>query len=158
MTRMSQLLPTILINTSALLFTGALMAQTSVPEIAYDSAPNLLKLPEHIYLGEVPGVATNSKGNIFVYTRTGTANATEGTSRTFTHGGARRKMEHAGSTVLPDRAPQLGRIAEIARYERTPLHRPCMTSAEVIVRNRCNARAGESFAGVATDVAGAARY
>src|SRR6202521_227542 len=77
------------LNTTALLFTGELMAQTSVPEIAFDSAPNLLKLPEHIYLGEVPGVATNSKGNIFVYTRTGTANATEGTSRTFTHGGAR---------------------------------------------------------------------
>jgi len=85
MRRISQLL----LSTTGLLFTSALMAQTAVPEIAYDSAPNLLKLPEHIYLGEVPGVATNSKGNIFVYTRTGTANATEGTSRTFTHGGAR---------------------------------------------------------------------
>jgi hypothetical protein len=89
MTRMSQFLLHTLVNTTALLFTGALMAQTSVPEIAFDSAPNLLKLPEHVYLGEVPGVATNSKGNIFVYTRTGTANATAGTSRTFTHGGAR---------------------------------------------------------------------
>src|ERR1700675_2093669 len=79
----------LLLSTTGLLFTSALMAQTAVPEIAYDSAPNLLKLPEHIYLGEVPGVATNSKGNIFVYTRTGTANATAGTSRTFTHGGAR---------------------------------------------------------------------
>ena len=31
----------------------------SVPEIAYDSAPNLLKMPDDIYLGEVLGVATN---------------------------------------------------------------------------------------------------
>ena len=59
----------------------------AVPEIPYDSAPNLLKLPEHIYLGEAAGVATNSKGNIFVYTRTGASATTA--SRIFTHGGAR---------------------------------------------------------------------
>ena len=41
------------------LFTVALCAQ-SVPEITFDSAPNLLKLPEHTHLGEVAGVATNS--------------------------------------------------------------------------------------------------
>ena len=71
-----------------LLFAVALSAQ-SIPEIPYDSAPNLLKMPPHIYLGEAAGVATNSKGNIFVYTRTGSSNATMGGSRTFTHGGAR---------------------------------------------------------------------
>jgi hypothetical protein len=72
-----------------LLLTGSLLAQTSVPEIPYDSTPNLLKLPEHIHLGEAVGVATNSKGHIFVYTRTGSTNATLGGSRVFTHGGAR---------------------------------------------------------------------
>jgi hypothetical protein len=74
-----------------LLLTAALaaLAQTSIPEIPYDSAPNLLKLPEHIHMGEAVGVATNSKGNIFVYTRTGSPNATLGGSRAFTHGGAR---------------------------------------------------------------------
>ena len=72
----------------AFLGTAALL-QAQIPEIAYDSTPNLLKLPEHIYLGEVPGVATNSKGNIFVYTRTGGALASLGGSRTFTRGGAR---------------------------------------------------------------------
>ncbi len=61
----------------------------SVPDISFDSTPNFLKLPEHIYLGEVAGVAANSKGHIFVYTRTGDAYATIGTSRTFTHGGGR---------------------------------------------------------------------
>src|ERR1700692_1526557 len=40
-----------------------------VPEIPFDSAPNLLKLPPNLYLGEGIGVATNSKGHIFVYTR-----------------------------------------------------------------------------------------
>src|SRR5208282_5889746 len=41
----------------------------NVPEIAYQSVPNLLKFPPNLYLGEGIGVATNSKGHIFVYTR-----------------------------------------------------------------------------------------
>ena len=41
----------------------------NVPEIPYESAPNFLKLPPNLYLGEGIGVATNSKGHIFVYTR-----------------------------------------------------------------------------------------
>src|SRR5436190_19677512 len=43
----------------------------NVPEIAYESAPNFLKFPPNIYLGEGIGVATNSKGHVFVYTRSG---------------------------------------------------------------------------------------
>ncbi len=77
------------LTTAALALAGTLAAQTSAPEIRFDSAPNLLKLPEHIYLGEAAGVATDSKGHIFVYTRTGMPYATMGTSRTFTHAGSR---------------------------------------------------------------------
>ena len=65
---------------------GCASAQT---EISFDSTPNFLKMPEHIYMGEAAGVATTSKGHVVVYTRTGDAYATIGTSRTFTHGGAR---------------------------------------------------------------------
>jgi len=43
----------------------------NVPEIAYESVPNFLKLPPNLYLGEGIGVATNSKGHVFVYTRSG---------------------------------------------------------------------------------------
>jgi NHL repeat-containing protein len=43
----------------------------NVPEIAFDSVPNFLKFPPNIYLGEGIGVATNSKGHVFVYTRSG---------------------------------------------------------------------------------------
>src|SRR5450432_3502716 len=75
--------------TAALLSAGWLGAQNAVPEVPYDSAANLLKLPEHIHMGEAAGVATDSKGNIFVYTRTGGSFAGMGASRTFTHGGAR---------------------------------------------------------------------
>jgi DNA-binding beta-propeller fold protein YncE len=52
------------------LFAHPLLAQ-SVSEIAYDSAPNLLKLPADIFLGEAAGVAQNSKGHMFVFTRSG---------------------------------------------------------------------------------------
>jgi DNA-binding beta-propeller fold protein YncE len=68
---------------------SSVFAQTSVPQIPYESAPNLLKLPEHIYLGEAAGVATNSKGHIFVYTRTGSMKVTMGTARPFARGFAR---------------------------------------------------------------------
>jgi len=65
---------------------GVLHAQ---PEIAFDAAANLLRMPEHAHMGEAAGVATDSKGNVYVYTRTGGSFASMGTSRTFTHGGAR---------------------------------------------------------------------
>jgi DNA-binding beta-propeller fold protein YncE len=63
-------------------------AQNAAPDIAFD-ATNPLTLPDDIYLGEVGGVATNSKGDIFVYTRTGHPTVTIGTSRAFAHGGSR---------------------------------------------------------------------
>jgi DNA-binding beta-propeller fold protein YncE len=40
-----------------------------IPEIPYDSTPNLLKLPPDLYIGEATGVAVNSKGHIFVFSR-----------------------------------------------------------------------------------------
>ena len=58
----------------ALLGAAPLFAQTkakaeNVPEIQYDSVPNFLKLPPDLYFGEGIGIATNSKGHVFVYTR-----------------------------------------------------------------------------------------
>jgi len=53
-------------------FAQAKAKAQNVPEIPYDSVPNLLKMPPGLYLGEAMGVATNSKGHIFVYTRSAT--------------------------------------------------------------------------------------
>ena len=53
-----------------LLMAGSAYAQqTTVPEIRYHSVPDFLKLPPYLYFGEVPGVAVNSKGHIFVFSR-----------------------------------------------------------------------------------------
>src|SRR5437773_9923978 len=60
-----------------------------VPDITYDANADFLTLPSGTYLGEVAGVASNSRGHVFVYTRTGHAVATLGNERTFYHGGSR---------------------------------------------------------------------
>jgi hypothetical protein len=49
-------------------------AQQSVPAIPFESVPDFLKLPSGFNFGEVPGVAVNSKGHIFVFTRSNSAN------------------------------------------------------------------------------------
>jgi len=69
--------------------TAPLVAQSAAPEISYDANADLLTFPENIHLGEAAGVATNSKGHIFVYSRTGAAHATVGSSRTFYKAGSR---------------------------------------------------------------------
>jgi DNA-binding beta-propeller fold protein YncE len=79
---------TLLLMFMGLVLNGIPLAAQSVTELPFDSA-DILKLPANIHLGEVGGVATNSKGDIFVYTRTGHPTITVGTSRPFAHGGSR---------------------------------------------------------------------
>src|SRR6202049_116852 len=50
-------------------FGGPLLAQQAPPEIPFRSVPDFLKLPPDLYLGEVAGVAVNSKGHVFVFSR-----------------------------------------------------------------------------------------
>src|SRR6476620_1586545 len=68
---------------------GTLSAQSSVPEIAFEANVDFLKTPDNVFLGEVGGVGQNSKGQIFVYTRTGHPYATIADNRTFQRGGSR---------------------------------------------------------------------
>jgi len=55
-------------------------AQDAAPEIPFDSVPNFLKLPPNLYLGEVSGVAVNSKGHVFVFSRGNTTGPAYGAS------------------------------------------------------------------------------
>jgi hypothetical protein len=68
---------------------GVVVAQLTIPEIAFDSNADLLRFPDDIHMGEAAGVATNSKGDIFLYTRTGNPYVTIGMARSVSHGGSR---------------------------------------------------------------------
>ena len=85
---MSRML-TAFVAAAVLAFGGSLVAQTSVQELAFDGNADLLRTPPDTFVGEVGGVAANSKGQIFVYTRTGHPYATLGDNRTFYRGGSR---------------------------------------------------------------------
>src|SRR2546430_17469010 len=50
------------------------------PEIRFQSVRDFLKLPPDLHLGEAAGVAVNSKGHIFVFTRGNTAGPAYGAS------------------------------------------------------------------------------
>jgi DNA-binding beta-propeller fold protein YncE len=46
-----------------------LSAQQAVPQLPIHATADFLKLPQNLYLGEVAGVAINSKGHLFVLSR-----------------------------------------------------------------------------------------
>src|SRR5713101_9100531 len=49
---------------------AAVQAQQSMPPtLPFESVPNPLKLPPDLNFGEVAGIATNSKGHVFVFSR-----------------------------------------------------------------------------------------
>src|SRR4051812_30206556 len=62
-----------LVSACLVLLAAPAFAQQSVPEIAFDSVPDYPKLPKGMNFGEVPGVAVNSKGHVFVFTRSNSA-------------------------------------------------------------------------------------
>jgi streptogramin lyase len=56
----------------ALVLVGVMLspaAAQTVPELPFESVPNPLTLPDDIHFGEIAGVAVNSKGHIFVFSR-----------------------------------------------------------------------------------------
>ena len=67
----------------------AFPALAQVPQIPYQAEDALSDFPNDIHMGEAAGVARNSDGEIFVYTRTGNPSIVTGASRYVSHGGAR---------------------------------------------------------------------
>lgn len=80
---------TALVAAAILAIGGSIVAQSGVAEIAFTTNADLLQTPNDVFVGEVAGVGANSKGQIFVYTRTGHPYATLGDNRTFSHGGSK---------------------------------------------------------------------
>lgn len=69
----------IVISAIATLLAAPAFAQggQGVKEIPYESVPNFLKVPADVYMGEGIGVARNSKGHVFTYTRSGSTSPTD---------------------------------------------------------------------------------
>ena len=57
-----------------LLLASLSFSQQNIPLISFDSVPDFPQLPPGVNFGEVPGVAVNSKGHLFVFTRSNSAN------------------------------------------------------------------------------------
>jgi len=73
------------------LATLAALCLLALPAMAQDigySTSQPLQLPRDTFFGMAAGVATNSKGHVFVYTRNGEPTITLGGSRAFAHGGS----------------------------------------------------------------------
>jgi hypothetical protein len=83
---------------------GVLYGQATTPTIQFDSNPTPLTMPDNVHLGEVAGVATNSKGR-FV-TRTGNPTITIGTARR-PHGGGRLFVFDRAANSFADRPGHL---------------------------------------------------
>src|SRR5271156_796046 len=47
----------------------SLFAQQSIPEIKFQAQTDFFQLPPDLYFGEAAGVAVNSKGHVFVFSR-----------------------------------------------------------------------------------------
>ena len=73
-----RMLTRLLLSAASLVLLGGapLVAQSkakaeNVPTIPHTSVPGFFKLPQDLYFGEGIGIATNSKGHVFVYHRSG---------------------------------------------------------------------------------------
>ena len=138
----------IFVVAAALAVSGGLLSGQTVPTIQFDSNPMPLTMPDNIHLGEVAGVATNSKGDIYVYTRTGNPTITIGTARAVSHGGGRavpvrshrqvRARDRAGHLRIPAAAAgarrsagqHLGRRSDVDAGDQVRSERPRADGAE----------------------------
>ena len=90
----------------------------TAPTIPFDSVPDFLKLPPDVYLGEAAGVAVNSKGHVFVFSRGN--NERSGLWR-------RRRRNCSNSTPT---AISCARSAAISTPGRSPI--PCASTRTTI--------------------------
>jgi len=58
-----------LLALALLVATTPLVSGQTVPELPFESVPNPLRLPDDIHFGEIAGVAVNSHGHVFVFSR-----------------------------------------------------------------------------------------
>jgi hypothetical protein len=82
MKRLKSPLATLLLAAAA-----AMVIPAAAQDMGYTTSQPLM-LPHDTFFGSAAGVATNSKGNVFVYARNGEPTVSLGGSRAFAHGGS----------------------------------------------------------------------
>src|SRR5258708_39906944 len=92
-----------------LLAAAAMASPAAAQDIGYKTSQPL-QLPHDTFFGMAMGVATNSKGNVFVYTRNGEPTVTLGGSRTFAHGGSSLSEFGGGGKVRRQRGQEGDRV------------------------------------------------
>jgi hypothetical protein len=104
---------------------------TNVPVIPHDAVPNFFKNPPGIYTGENMGIATNSKGNIYIYHRANETRLFEYTPQgVFVREIGRGRYGHVGEVQSGRRDPADDRPARgscgvaVKHGWRRPLSRP----------------------------------
>jgi sugar lactone lactonase YvrE len=89
------------LSIALLLAAAPAFAQATVPEIPFDGNINPLTLPPGFNWGEVAGVALNSQGHVFVFSRTGERSTVHGASASqlFEFGRDGRMVREIGKDV-----------------------------------------------------------
>ena len=59
----------LLLSTTAAFPQSAATASATTPDLPYEAVPNFFQAPANDYMGELQGVATNSKGHTFAFFR-----------------------------------------------------------------------------------------
>jgi hypothetical protein len=79
----------VMVAVGGLVAATAVSGQARAPEIPFEAVDALGGFPDDIHLGEVAGVARNSRNEIYVYTRTGNPNLALGLARYISRSGSR---------------------------------------------------------------------
>jgi hypothetical protein len=95
-------------------------AQPAVPEIPFKSVPDFLKLPPDLYLGEATGVAVDSRGHVFMFSRGNSTGPAYGAAAAqlleFGPDGEFLRAMAIDAPVGPDARPAIGNKPDLSGY------------------------------------------
>ena len=105
-------------------------AKATAPEIPYDSLPNVYKMPAGLYMGEGIGVATSSKGSVYIFTRSGESRVFEFDPQRELRQGVRQGQLRLRLRPCRPRRQGRQRLDGRRRHERHPQVQPGRQAAD----------------------------
>ena len=124
---------------------GQVPAASTVPEIAFDSVPDPLSLPKDLHLGEVAGIAVDSKRNVYVLSRGNTTGPAYGAAAAQllefdARGRFLREIGHNLYGWSYAHSVRIDRHDNMLRVRRNTERRDIRPSRTRLCRDRCRAR------------------